>query len=207
LRLKGTLVEWNDARGFGFIQPAESGQRVFCHVSAFHDRSARPTPGLRLTYQIGRDGQGRPRAEEVRLSSRASTPAAPTAPSVRPHPQRPLVVSVVFMVSLIGFAVAGRLDPRVPAWSALASLVAFVAYWLDKADAQRGRWRTPESTLQTLALVGGWPGAWIAQQALRHKTRKPSFQVTFWACVVLNLAALAWIIWSGGQPMAMLDFD
>lgn len=111
------------------------------------------------------------------------------------------------MVSLIGFAVAGRLDPRVPAWCALASLVAFVAYWLDKADAQRGRWRTPESILQTLALVGGWPGAWIAQQALRHKTRKASFQATFWACVVLNLAALAWIIWSGGQPMAMLGFD
>jgi uncharacterized membrane protein YsdA (DUF1294 family)/cold shock CspA family protein len=201
LRSKGILVEWNDARGFGFIQPAEAGQRVFCHVSAFHDRSARPTPGMRLTYSLGRDGQGRLRAEEVRFSSRATAHAAPPAPPGRPHPQRALVVSVVFVLSLVGVAVAGRLNPWVPAWYALASLVALVAYWLDKADAQRGRWRTPERALQTLALVGGWPGAWIAQQALRHKTRKPSFQVTFWACVVLNLAALAWMIWNGGHPL------
>jgi uncharacterized membrane protein YsdA (DUF1294 family) len=54
--------------------------------------------------------------------------------------------------------------------------------------------------------VGGWPGAWIAQQAFRHKTRKSSFQVTFWACVALNLAALAWMIWNGGHRMAMPGF-
>jgi uncharacterized membrane protein YsdA (DUF1294 family)/cold shock CspA family protein len=206
LRFKGTLVEWNDARGFGFIQPAEAGQRVFCHVSAFRDRAARPAAGMRLTYHLGRDGQGRMRAEEIRLSSRATAQSAtPTSPG-RPHPLRALGVSVVFMLSLIGLAIAGRLDPWVPAWYALASLVGFLAYWLDKADAQRGRWRTQESTLQTLALAGGWPGAWIAQQLLRHKTRKSSFQTRFWACVGLNLAALAWIIWSGGQAMAMPGF-
>jgi uncharacterized membrane protein YsdA (DUF1294 family) len=117
-----------------------------------------------------------------------------------------LIVSVLFVLSLVGFAASGRLNPWVPAWYALASLVAFLAYWLDKADAQRGRWRTKESTLQGLALVGGWPGAWIAQQAFRHKTRKSSFQVTFWACVALNLAALAWMIWNGGHRMAVPAF-
>ncbi len=114
-----------------------------------------------------------------------------------------MVVSVVFVLSLIGLAVAGRLNPWVPARYGLASLVGFFAYWIDKADAQRGRWRTPESTLQTLALVGGWPGAWIAQQVLRHKTRKSSFTAVFGACVVLNLAALTWMIWSGGHRMAI----
>lgn len=203
MRFKGTLGEWNDARGFGFIQPAEAGQRVFCHVSAFHDRSARPAPGMRLTYHLGRDRQGQPRAEEVRLSSRGTGQAALATPPGHPRPLRAAVVSAVFMLSVIGLAIAGRLYPWVPAWYALASLVAFLAYWLDKADAQRGRWRTPERALQTLALVGGWPGAWIAQQVLRHKTRKPSFQATFWACVVLNLAALAWMTWGGGERMGM----
>jgi uncharacterized membrane protein YsdA (DUF1294 family) len=56
-----------------------------------------------------------------------------------------------------------------------ASLIAFVAYALDKAAARAGRWRTQESTLHLLALIGGWPGALLAQRQFRHKTaRRPS---------------------------------
>ncbi|MET0656988.1 MAG: DUF1294 domain-containing protein [Steroidobacteraceae bacterium] len=40
--------------------------------------------------------------------------------------------------------------------------------------------------------IGGWPGAWIAQQTLRHKSSKLSFQIEFWLCVVANLAVLLW---------------
>jgi uncharacterized membrane protein YsdA (DUF1294 family) len=50
-----------------------------------------------------------------------------------------------------------------------------------------------------LALVGGWPGALVAQRVLRHKSRKKPFQVTFWVVVVLNCAALAWLLMQGGS--------
>jgi uncharacterized membrane protein YsdA (DUF1294 family) len=72
-----------------------------------------------------------------------------------------------------------------------ASAFAFVAYALDKAAAERGAWRTPESTLHTLALLGGWPGALLAQHWLRHKSSKQAFRRVFWATVMLNVAALA----------------
>lgn len=90
-----------------------------------------------------------------------------------------------------------------PAWVAslygVLSLITFFAYWKDKAAAQAGRWRTPESTLHALALLGGWPGAIFAQQWLRHKSSKSGFQVVFWLTVLLNVAALVWLHspWSG----------
>ena len=74
-------------------------------------------------------------------------------------------------------------------------LVTFAAYAADKRAAKRGAWRTPESTLHTLELLCGWPGAWLAQRLLRHKSVKTSFRIVFFLMVVLNLAALAYVIY------------
>jgi uncharacterized membrane protein YsdA (DUF1294 family) len=59
---------------------------------------------------------------------------------------------------------------------------------MDKSAARSGERRTPESTLHLLALAGGWPGALLAQQFLRHKSTKAEFRRTFWVTVVLNVA-------------------
>ena len=81
---------------------------------------------------------------------------------------------------------------QAPTWPALvdggASIVTFAAYALDKHAARRGRSRTRESTLHALSLAGGWPGALVAQQMLRHKSVKPQFRNVFWATVILNVA-------------------
>jgi uncharacterized membrane protein YsdA (DUF1294 family) len=79
----------------------------------------------------------------------------------------------------------------------LASIVCFAAYALDKSAARAGARRTPERTLLLLGLAGGWPGAVLAQQWLRHKTRKQPFQVLFWLSVSAHIAlagALAWCL-------------
>ncbi|WP_406565631.1 DUF1294 domain-containing protein [Marinobacter fonticola] len=39
----------------------------------------------------------------------------------------------------------------------------------------------------------GWPGALLAQQVFRHKTRKGSYQFVFWLAVLTNLGAIGWI--------------
>lgn len=72
----------------------------------------------------------------------------------------------------------------------LGSLLSFMLYGLDKQAARRGRRRVPEALLHWLALWGGWPGAWLAQQQFRHKTRKPAFRRLFWLSLVGNLSAL-----------------
>ncbi|MDB5454430.1 MAG: hypothetical protein JWP92_15 [Caulobacter sp.] len=55
------------------------------------------------------------------------------------------------------------------------NLAAFLLFWWDKVAAQR-RWRrVPERTLLWAAALGGSLGALLAQQVLRHKTRKQPF--------------------------------
>lgn len=74
---------------------------------------------------------------------------------------------------------------------ALASVACFVAYAMDKSAARARARRTPERTLLLLGLAGGWPGALLAQQMLRHKNAKTSFQVKFWLTVVANIGVVA----------------
>jgi uncharacterized membrane protein YsdA (DUF1294 family) len=76
------------------------------------------------------------------------------------------------------------------------SLLTFIMYAIDKSAAKSGDWRTQESTLHLLSLAGGWPGALIAQQRLRHKSKKQPFRTVFWMTVLLNCAALVWMITS-----------
>jgi uncharacterized membrane protein YsdA (DUF1294 family) len=75
-----------------------------------------------------------------------------------------------------------------------ASACCFIAYAIDKRAAVRGGRRTPERTLLLLGLACGWPGGWLAQRWLRHKSSKASFRFKFWLCAILNLAALAVLV-------------
>jgi len=75
----------------------------------------------------------------------------------------------------------------VPAVYLVVSAVTAVVYAVDKRAARAGRHRVSENALHLLALAGGWPGAVIAQQGLRHKTAKRSFRRVFWATVVANV--------------------
>jgi len=87
------------------------------------------------------------------------------------------------------------------------SCVAFMLYRHDKRAARSGKTRTRERTLHLANLLGGWPGGLLAQDRLRHKTRKATFQLVFWATVALHCAALVWLFSAGNadQPVAVAD--
>ena len=80
------------------------------------------------------------------------------------------------------------------AFYCVASLVTFFVYTVDKHAARKGLWRIPEPHLHLLVLIGGWPGAILAQQKLRHKSKKQSFRFVFWITVMLNCAASVWLL-------------
>jgi uncharacterized membrane protein YsdA (DUF1294 family) len=105
------------------------------------------------------------------------------------------------LASLAAIAL-GWLLGRIPAIVAIAygglSLVAFVLYGIDKSAAVNHRWRIQESSLHLVGLLGGWPGALVAQDVFRHKCSKTAFRNVFWATAGLNCALLAWLLGSGG---------
>lgn len=80
---------------------------------------------------------------------------------------------------------------------AVVSLVAFVAYGLDKRKAKKNAWRTPESVLLGLGFFGGAVGALIGMNLFRHKTK----HFFFWLVNLLGLAAqiaLAYFVYTLG---------
>ncbi|MFF2272016.1 DUF1294 domain-containing protein [Agromyces sp. NPDC058136] len=139
---------------------------------------------------------------DLRTASRGPRPARPGDRDL----SKPLPAALSWWV-LVGFAAAvlGALVLEVlpwwvGAWYGAWSLLAFTLYGLDKAAAKRGASRVSEQTLHLVDVVGGWPGALVAQQVFRHKTRKRSFRRVFWAGVVLNLVVLVVVaVWFAGR--------
>jgi len=81
------------------------------------------------------------------------------------------------------------------------SLLSFGAYAIDKSAARKGTWRISENNLHVLDFLGGWPGGWLAQKILRHKTSKPSFQRIYWVTVALHCALVGWLVSPYGSDM------
>lgn len=199
MRFPGTLQSWNDERGFGFIEPAEGGEVVFVHIKAFRRLTGRPQPGQPVTFEVELGPQGKKRAARVDLVQ----PAQVRRPAPGRHrPDSPVQWGTATLFAIPVFLllfVLAHVFGTPPRWAAAvypgASVVTFLAYALDKSAARRGAWRTAESSLHLLALAGGWPGALLAQQFLRHKSAKAEFRAVFWVTVVLNVGAFIALSW------------
>ncbi|MHB1317809.1 MAG: DUF1294 domain-containing protein [Anaerolineae bacterium] len=172
-------MNWNDDRGFGFIQPQSGGKELFFHVSDVNSTRVRPREQMKVSYTGGTDGRGRPCAIQVRLQGVAVSAE-----------MWPLLVAVLFLAALGAACWTGIYPPWMLAAYLVVSLVTLLVYRSDKARAESGNWRTSERLLHTLELVGGWPGALVAQWQYHHKNRKVSYQIAFWLIVAVNLALL-----------------
>lgn len=183
--MRGRVADWNDDRGFGFIEPESGAERVFLHISGFSRGAPRPTIGSKVSFEITTRPDGRVCAVKV-------APVGFAGISNTASSRRVTLAIVAFLVFPVLWWLV-KFDKAPPAlfWIfTCMSSVAFVLYGFDKLAAKRGAQRSSENTLQLCALVGGWPGALLAQQVFRHKSSKRSFQVTFWLMVVLNCAVL-----------------
>jgi uncharacterized membrane protein YsdA (DUF1294 family)/cold shock CspA family protein len=195
VRHKGKITTWNTGRGFGFVTPIGGGERVFLHITEFADRTRPPAEGEIVTYDLTVDERKRPRAIRVRKS-------APISPSSQTEGAAPLILTSLFVLIVFAGTVAKRLPPNIIVIYGVVSIVTFLLYWRDKSAARHGTWRTQESSLLFMGLIGGWPGAVLAQRVLHHKTQKLSFQSVFWGTAVLNSIALGWLFTDNGSSLA-----
>ena len=199
MRTRGKITYWNDEKGYGFIQPNTGAEKVFVHIRAFGKYAKRPALDEKISYALSTDKQGRPcavkvtRAGEKRLSKTKSKNYSG------------YVLFALAFLSVIGVSVLVAGVPILILYVYLAvSIITFIVYAIDKSAAKRGAWRKQENTLHILALIGGWPGALVAQQALRHKSSKRSFRNVFWMTVVLNRGFNIWLITPYGEAWLRL---
>ena len=69
----------------------------------------------------------------------------------------------------------------------IINTIAFLAMFIDKKKAEKDRWRIKESTLLTLALIGGSIGAIAGMYTFHHKTKKPRFFIGIPVIIVLQI--------------------
>lgn len=190
----GTIKTWSESKGFGFIYPKSGGKDVFAHISGYSKAHKRPYKGLQVHYSLSTDPKGRQCAVEIR-------PAKGHKNNGHELRQKSFAILLAaIMASALGLLYSFKFItfPVIAMYTGL-SLITFIIYAKDKSAAQQGEWRTPESTLHTLALLGGWPGAALAQGYLRHKSKKFTFRVIYRGTVIVNCIGLYWITTPNGQ--------
>jgi len=190
----GIISNWNEEKGFGFITSKSGEKAIFTHISNYSKRHHKPFKGLEVQYIIANDAKGRICAVKVSpLNGHQKS---------RVQERQKYFSMILFLgfACLIIFLFNSALIPLtlIELYAAM-SIITFLIYAKDKKAAQSDAWRTPESTLHTLSLLGGWPGAAVAQSFLRHKSNKAAFKVTHWLMVLANCSALYWLIMTKGS--------
>ncbi len=77
MQLQGTLVKWNDEKGFGFIQILNKQQqkkKIFVHISAFPKSGGRPQINEKLRFKLVKNKQGKYQAVSVERLNDDGTP-------------------------------------------------------------------------------------------------------------------------------------
>ena len=173
---EGVVSEWNDLKGYGFVDDGK--QRVFAHIRNFTERPRTPQPGDKVIYTLGTDSQGRVCAKQLHLRFIG-------VPLRLVH-----FIVLTLLLATPGIAIArlfwADLAWALVGWVVLASLITYGLYAWDKRRAQRDEWRISERFLHLWEFLGGWPGAFLAQHRLRHKSAKTSYLFTFWFIVTLH---------------------
>lgn len=183
------IRKWDDKKGYGFVACAGGGRDAFLHVKDIASDQRRPRLGDKVSFEPKIDARGRVCASKPRLKGGGAS--------------RGSGYFFCLVLAAAAYALLGLFRPLPLTRATLLiglyffwSPIAFAAYWRDKRLAANGGWRVPERVLHCLELVGGWPGALIAQRVLRHKTRKTSYQLIFWGIVLAH--APLWALWALG---------
>jgi uncharacterized membrane protein YsdA (DUF1294 family)/cold shock CspA family protein len=182
---QGKIAVWNAAKGYGFVD--DGRRRVFIHINDFVECSKTPAVGDAVTFTLGTDRQGRSCGIDVILQG---------------HGGRSRLVPVGILAALLiapGGAIWRLAPPAVAPWLAgwvvLASAITFGLYAWDKRRARHGAGRTAEIFLHLWEFLGGWPGGFLAQRLLRHKSAKFSYQLVFWLIIAVHqYAAIDWML-------------
>ena len=76
----------------------------------------------------------------------------------------------------------------------IINIIGFLAMYIDKQKAKKGKWRIPEKTLFIITLLGGGIGSYIGMQKFRHKTQKLGFVIGIPFITILEIVLIIYTI-------------
>jgi uncharacterized membrane protein YsdA (DUF1294 family)/cold shock CspA family protein len=169
----GKIVAWDQKRGFGWLEC--EGERLFVHLREFKGTKIIPGLNVEFPFVVGTDVQGRPCAKGVDASL--------VNGSVK-------VLGWLQLATLLFWPIAGVSNLSELWWipasqMMIISIATYKLYEYDKRQAIAYGWRVPQTIMYLAEMAGGWPGAFIAQRRLRHKSTKKSYQSIFWGIILL----------------------
>jgi uncharacterized membrane protein YsdA (DUF1294 family)/cold shock CspA family protein len=175
----GKLITWKDEKGFGFVRPdLGDHEEIFIHITAIQNANRRPVAGDKLNYQIEKDRRGRKRACNATLIE----------DEVIINKNKLIITILVALPFLFaGYVFWKEFNPLPLMVYLIMSPVTYLLYVTDKISAIKKQWRVMENTLHLFELLGGWPGALLAQKQIHHKNRKISYQIIFWTIVTIHI--------------------
>jgi len=179
-RRVGMITQWFDEKGYGWVE--SGGKRYFAHIKEFEPGQRRPKSGEEVRFIPGIDLGWRPYAKGLTLVKAGKVPSGTGA--------------LVLFCLLLVLPLLALFWLPLPWWMGaggmlIVSAITYAMYAHDKKQAVSQGWRISESSLHLGELLGGWPGAFIAQWRLRHKCSKPGYQFVYRTIVLLyQIAAL-----------------
>lgn len=169
---KGTLIRWNNDKGYGFIRSHKENKDIFLHVKSLPHYQRRPKIDDVITYEVDVDEKQQYYARSAKIKGLAWSQ-----------------FTILFFSSTLLFGIyvylvfSQRISFHPLSIYAAMSILTIWAYSRDKSASQIKAWRISERRLHLYEMLGGWPGALLAQLYYRHKSRKISYQVFFWLIV------------------------
>jgi len=203
MRDQGRLIEWFDDQGYGFIQPSDlTKDRVFLHIKSFIKPGPRPIVGCALEYTVVIDEKARYKAIEVAYLKAYQIQHIQQAKKSIQKQNTTLtntvkimqILCIAYILVIAGLTILGFLQGIFLLILCIINGLTYWCYAQDKEAAQLGGKRMSEQFLHILSFIGGWPAAWLAQQKLRHKTKKQPFQRIYFCTIAFNILLIIWLV-------------
>lgn len=193
MRTKGKVTSWNEQKAYGFIEPVNGGKDIFLHKSALVNKQRIPKVNDIITFTVIEDKNGRNCCHEATFSGEKTGNNIMVSHNNGFNRQRKFLLCFGFLfMLLVGIAIWDvELPPSFYYLYLSLNALTFIFYALDKYKAKHDKRRIKESTLHCLSLFGGWPLAVLAQEFLKHKTKKKTFRIAFWLTVLINITVLS----------------
>lgn len=193
MAISGKISEWNDAKGFGYITVDKFQGKIFFHLSDVQGYSQRPKVNEAVSFTLTKERDG---------SFHAINIERPMAHGLS------FALAVWFITVLFASVYLVNYPAIVVLFYILISAITYAVYAFDKSAMLNNEWRVSEWLLHALSLLGGWPGALIAQSLLRFKMTEQPFRLIFWLTLLLNFSVFLFTLSApGAKWMSQLIYN